>query len=135
MCGCWEFFFVVFAANLLCLMRIWWEFTPLLNGTCKDYFWVLCLYVENLNFFVIYTTILFMTYAWLAIIFCIFLVTLVSLFCVRRGRWEFSVVCVVFTATIFVPNNCWWVFTFLYCNFNDTFCAVCVCNLMFLFFL
>ena len=55
-------------------------------------------------------------------------------FCFMCGCWEFSVVCVVFTTNIFLLNTLLVSIYFSYCNFNITFCSLCVCNMMFNFF-
>jgi hypothetical protein len=53
--------------------------------------------------------------------------------CFVCGWWEFSILCVVFAANIFVLNTFLVSIYLFYCNFEDAFCALCVCNKMFLF--
>jgi hypothetical protein len=85
-------------------------------------------------FFQLLATILFVNYAWpLGIFFFAWFVQIFHL-CLLCGCWEFSVVSVIFAAKKFVLNTFLVSNKLFFCNFNHTFCALCVCNLMYLLF-
>jgi hypothetical protein len=129
-CGCWEFSVVclVFTFNIFGLSTFLvsvYLFYCILNDTfCSLYvcnmmflfFPVICKY-PPCALFVAAGNFLF---PWFGQIFNL---------CLMCGCWDFSAVSVVFTANKCLLNIFLVSTKPISCDFNDTFCALCVCNM------